>query len=213
MIVVADAEVREHDVTLLPATSFEVRAGEAVVVRGANGVGKSTLLRVLAGMRVPTSGRVGIGGLAPHSRDRRVRRLVAAMIGLPPMAADLTVRDHVLLVAVTWSSGRAESDAEAGRIADGVLDELGLAPLAARFPHELSSGQTQLFGLALLLARPCEALLLDEPEQRLDADRIGTVVDAVNRRREAGAAVVVTTHSDALEAGIGGRTVWLRGAA
>ena len=211
MIVVADAEVREHDATLLPTTSFEVRAGEAVVVRGANGAGKSTLLRVLAGMRAPSGGRVSIGGLAPHARDRRVRRLVAAMIGLPPMAADLTVRDHVRLVAVTWSSARAEPGSE--RIADEVLDELGLASLAARFPHELSSGQTQLFGLALLLARPCEVLLLDEPEQRLDADRIGTVIDAVERRRAAGAAVVVTTHSDALEDGIGGRTLWLRGAA
>ncbi|MEJ6488971.1 ABC transporter ATP-binding protein [Leucobacter sp. USCH14] len=209
MIVVRDAEVRERDATLLPATSFDAAAGEAVVVRGANGAGKSTLLRLLAGMRAPSSGTVRIDGRDVVSRDRRLRRSVAAMIGLPPLAPDLTVRDHVLLVATTWSaSGR---DAE--RLAGQVLDELGLHALATRFPHELSSGQTQLFGLALVLARPCGALVLDEPEQRLDADRLGLVVAAVNRRREAGAAVVVATHSDALADGLGGRILWLQGAA
>ncbi|MBS3181516.1 ABC transporter ATP-binding protein [Leucobacter manosquensis] len=209
MIVVQDAEVREREVTLLSPTSFAAAGGDAVVVRGANGSGKSTLLRLVAGLRSPSSGTVSIDGRDAASRDPRTRRSVAAMIGMPPLAPDLTVRDHVLLVATTWcASGR---DAE--RLTCRVLDELDLSPLATRFPHELSSGQTQLFGLALVLARPSDALVLDEPEQRLDVDRIGLVVGAVNRRRESGAAVVVATHSDVLEAGIGGRTLWLQGAA
>ncbi|WP_200331783.1 ATP-binding cassette domain-containing protein [Leucobacter sp. L43] len=209
MIVVQDAEVREREVTLLSPTSFAAAGGDAVVVRGANGSGKSTLLRLVAGLRSPSSGTVSIDGRDAASRDPHTRRSVAAMIGMPPLAPDLTVRDHVLLVATTWSaSGR---DAE--RLTCRVLDELDLSPLATRFPHELSSGQTQLFGLALVLARPSDALVLDEPEQRLDVDRIGLVVGAVNRRRESGAAVVVATHSDVLEAGIGGRTLWLQGAA
>lgn len=209
MIVVQDAEVRERELTLLPATSFEAGAGDAVVVRGANGAGKSTLLRLLAGMRSPSSGTVRVAGRPVDSRDPRTRRSMAAMIGLPPMAPDLTVRDHVLLVATTWSA----SGQDAERLAGQVLDELGLHPLATRYPHELSSGQTQLFGLALGLARPCDALVLDEPEQRLDADRLELVVAAVDRRRRAGATVVVATHSDPIEAGLGGRTLRLQGVA
>ena len=209
MIQVEHAAVREGEVTLLAETSLRAEAGDAVIVRGANGAGKSTLLRLIAGMREPSRGTVSVGGRAPASPDPRFRRSLAAMIGLPPMAPDLTVRDHVLLVAATW----AESGPEAERIAQEVLAEFGLEALARRFPHELSSGQTQLFGLALVLARPFDALVLDEPEQRLDADRIVTVIAAVRRRQALGATVVIATHSDAIEAGLDGHTVWLREAA
>ena len=207
MIVVRNAEVREGDVTLLPVTSFGAEAGDAVAVRGANGTGKSTLLRLLTGMRSPSSGTVSIGGRDVVSRDPRLRRSVAAMIGLPPLAPDLTVRDHVLLVATTWSACGHEAE----RLAGEALDELGLQPLATRFPHELSSGQTQLLGRALERDRPRGLQVLDEPEQTREAPGVAMVAAAIHRAREAGAAVVVATHSDALEAGLGGRTLWLQG--
>jgi ABC-type multidrug transport system ATPase subunit len=72
------------------------------------------------------------------------------MIGSPPMVPDLTVLDHVMLVATTW----ADNLRAAARVTHGVLTESGLDSLGERFPHELSSEQTQLFGLALVLARP-----------------------------------------------------------
>lgn len=209
MIEVERAVVSEGAVTLLPETSLHAGAGDAVVVRGPNGAGKSTLLRLVAGMREPSRGSVTIAGKRATAKHRALRRTVAAMIGLPPMAPDLTVRDHVRLVATTWA-GNAPS---AERLAAEVLDELGLTELGERFPHELSSGQTQLFGLALVLARPFDALVLDEPEQRLDADRIQLVVAALRKRRARGAAIVVATHSDALERGLDGRAVRLPAAA
>ena len=74
----------------------------------------------------------------------------------------------------------------------------GLTALGARFPHELSSGQTQLFGLALVFVRPFDVLLLDEPEQRLDPGRVELLAQAMLERRAAGATIIAATHSSIL---------------
>lgn len=205
MIVVDEVSVTAGGTTLLAPVSVVADRGEALVVRGRNGSGKSTLLRVLAGVRKPSHGEVRIGGEAVAERDRGFRRRVAAMIGLPPMAPDLTVSDHVLLVAASWLDGQ---DAAAER-AGGVIAELGLGALGQRFPHELSSGQTQLLGIALVLARPFDVLILDEPEQRLDPEHVETVIRVLRARREDGVTLVVATHSPALAAGLAGRTLTL----
>lgn len=217
MIDLHNVGVVSDTVTLLAPVSISVAAGDALVVRGENGAGKSTLLRVLAGMRSPSTGSARIAGESVVDRDRGFRRRVAAMIGLPPMAPDLTVRDHVAMVATTWvdrgGSGDTASACDPQQVTDDVLAELGLSDLGARFPHELSSGQTQLFGLALVLARPFEVLVLDEPEQRLDPGRVETVARVLNARRCAGATLVVATHSQMLADALEGTTLSLEKAA
>lgn len=194
MLEVQDASVVVDDITLLPTTSVKAARGQALIVRGRNGSGKSTLLRVVAGALKPTSGTVRINGHAPDQKHREFRRQVAAMIGLPPIATDLTVRDHVALVASTWSA--EVSDAEMA--AEQILSALDIAALGARFPHELSSGQTQLFGLCLVMARPFELLVLDEPEQRLDPERLTRVCDLLSQLRDDGTTLLIATHSLAL---------------
>lgn len=205
MIDVTDVSVRSSGIELLPATSLQAGAGQAVAIRGRNGSGKSTLLRVLNGSYVPTTGTVAVAGRDPRVRDARSRRRTASMIGLPPMALDLTVRDHVELVATTWYDSADEIHDKV----EVVLGLLDLTSLEARFPHELSSGQTQLFGLSLVLARPFDVLLLDEPEQRLDPERLDLVVAALRDARDAGATVVVATHSEALSNQLADSVVWL----
>jgi len=209
MIEVDEVGVVAGDLTLLAPVSVTAQRGEALIVRGRNGTGKSTLLRVLVGARKPSSGAVRIGGAAVVERDRGFRRRVAAMIGLPPMAPDLTVRDHVLLVATTWLN----DPTAAPELAYGVLEELGLDALGRRFPHELSSGQTQLFGLALVLARPFEVLIVDEPEQRLDPEHVESVSRVLRARRDGGATLVVATHSTVLADELADRTLRLDTAA
>lgn len=209
MIEVDEVAVTAGEVTLLPPVTVTARRGAALVIRGGNGAGKSTLLRVLAGSRKPSSGAVRIDGEAVASRDRGFRRRVAAMIGLPPMAPDLTVSDHVLMVATTWM----DDPRAAAELADRVIAELGLTALGQRFPHELSSGQTQLFGIALVLARPFDVLILDEPEQRLDPEHVESVIRVLRARRDGGATIVVATHSPVLADGLADHTLWLDAAA
>lgn len=209
MIEVDGIGVVAGNVTLLAPVSVTVQEGQALVVRGRNGTGKSTFLRVVSGARTPSSGKVRIAGAAVTERDRCFRRQVATMIGLPPMAPDLTVSDHVLLVATTWMKNTAAAVEATG----DVLAELGLDPLRERFPHELSSGQTQLFGLALVLVRPFKVLILDEPEQRLDPDHVASVIQVLRARREAGATLVIATHSVPLADSLADHTLVLDAAA
>ena len=209
MIELKDVTVSVGHAVLLAPVSASISPGDALVIRGRNGTGKSTLLKVLTGITSPTSGSALIGGDLVTSRDRRMSREVAAMIGLPPMAPDLTIADHVLLVATTWFDDPKAADG----LAHDIVDELELAHLAARFPHELSSGQTQLFALALVLARPFDMLILDEPEQRLDPEHVDTVIHVLSTRRDRGVTLVIATHSERLADAIADHTLWLGEAA
>lgn len=205
LIHVENVSVSDSGAHLLAPTDLAVNSGQVMVLRGENGSGKTTLLRVLAGTLIPTTGAARIGGEQIDERDRTFRRRVAVMIGLPPMAPDLTVRDHIALVSSTWE--REQSAVQAAT--DTVLEEFGLTRLHPRFAHELSSGQTQLFGLALTFVRPFDVLLLDEPEQRLDPDRIELLARAILKRRGDGAAIILATHSATLAALTGDTTVRL----
>ncbi|MEV0866471.1 ATP-binding cassette domain-containing protein [Brachybacterium paraconglomeratum] len=185
--------LREESVLLLEA-SGGAAAGEVLAVTGPNGSGKTTLLRVLAGMLAPTAGRVRVAGRRPDDRDPAFREALAALIGPAQTARDLTVLEHLQFVGATWGSGASAARARGREL----LEELRILPLAGRFPHELSSGQSQLVSLALTLARPSAVLVLDEPEQRLDPDRLDLVIDALSARARAGTAIVLASHSPRL---------------
>jgi len=188
---------------LLPVTTFGVDQGETLVVTGPNGSGKTTLLRVLAGLQRPTHGKASIAGEPISEREATFRARVAALIGTPPLARDLTLEEHLVMVAASWHRRKASKTAR------DLLAEFGISDLARRFPHEISSGQTQLFSLALTLSRDFEVLLLDEPEQRLDADRFTTVISALQLRKAQGATLVVATHNSPLTQTIADSTLAL----
>lgn len=200
--VVADGAV------LLPPSHLHVARGESVALRGPNGAGKTTVLRLIAGHIRPSAGTVRVAGRPVDDRAAGFRCLVAGVIGAPPLARDLTVREHLALIGTTWGLGVGR----AYDVADAVCEELGLAGLEGRFPHELSSGQRQLAGLATALVRPCEVLLLDEPEQALDAAHVTAVAAALRRRRADGIAILLATHSDRLADEASDRTVELAAA-
>lgn len=199
LLTASDVTVAVDEQIMLPPTSLSLAPGQALAVRGPNGAGKTTLLRVLAGLLPATSGGVRLDGDPLHIRRREHRAAIAAMIGAPPLARDLTLIEQLRFVRATWGDDAVTGE----RAAQTGLEELGIANLEMRYPSELSSGQLQLFCLALTLARPCRVLLLDEPEQRLDANRRGLVADALRRRLDAGCAVVFATHNTALVDAVG----------
>jgi ABC-type multidrug transport system ATPase subunit len=206
--VVADGASKVLDVaTLLAPISMVAEPGSCVVVRGPNGSGKTTLLRLVAGLLAPTSGTVTIDGDPADERRRSTRENVAALIGPPAAYRDLTLADHLTLVDATW--GR-ESRTCVQRVQQE-LDTFGLGAMGERFPHELSSGQGQLFRLALTWFRPARLLILDEPEQRLDTDRRVMVGELVQARCAAGTTVLMACHDPELTASVADRVVDVRG--
>ena len=200
----ADGVGKKVDETrLLRATTVHADPGECIVLRGPNGSGKTTLLRIIGGLLVPTTGTATIGGREADERDRAVRAAVAALIGPPTTYRDLTLADHLVLVDSTWGGDPATSDERAR----AMLDRLGIPKLLDRFPHELSSGQQQLFRLAITFARPATVLLLDEPEQRLDTAKQKVVAGIIRERVAAGTTVVMACHDPEMTAALATRVV------
>ncbi|MEP7017128.1 MAG: ABC transporter ATP-binding protein [Actinomycetota bacterium] len=183
----------DEAVLLLP-TDVDVGEGECVVLRGPNGSGKTTLLRILAGTVPPSEGEATLDGSPIDERDDLTRTAIAALIGAPATYRDLTLVDHLVLIESTWGNVGEPADDRANEI----LELLEIDHLAERFPHELSSGQQQLFHLSMVLVRPSSILILDEPEQRLDTDKRDLLTRILLDRKADGSSMLIACHDPAM---------------
>ena len=188
---------------LLPI-DLTVAAGWCVAVLGANGSGKSTLLRIAAGRDAPSTGLVSYAGHRLTADDPVVRTEIAVVGDMVSAYPDLTVREHLLLVAVAHGAGR-----DAGSLADRALGECRLDDHADALPPSLSSGQQQALHLAAVLVRPRRLLVLDEPEQRLDPAARRWLAGLLLAEKSAGAALLVATHHAELAAAVADHVIVL----
>jgi ABC-2 type transport system ATP-binding protein len=186
---------------------LEVAAGECVALIGANGSGKSTAVRTIAGLLEPSEGSVRIAGHDPHVEPgaEAARAAVALVPDSPLLYDDLTVRQHLELVAL--AHGIVDDDISQ-RI-DGLLERLGLTPRAGFLPAELSRGMRQKTALACALIRPAELLILDEPVVGLDPPSQALLGELLLEARGAGVAVLLTTHQMGFADGVADRAVLL----
>lgn len=180
----------EHAV--LDGLDLTLEPGQAIALTGANGSGKSTLLRCVAGVDEPTTGEVLLDEKPYDERSAQLRRDVATLLDDLDLFPDLAVVEHLDLLA---HAHRVEDPT--GTV-DGVLEEVGLTDQAGQLPGSLSSGQRQRLALASMLVRPRRLLLLDEPEQRLDADGAAWLAGLLAREKEAGVGILFASHHPAL---------------
>ena len=173
---------------VLAELTFAVRPGEALLIEGRNGVGKTTLLRIITGLLLADGGRVRLGGLDPATDGHRYRRQVGVLsAGSAGLYARLTVRQHLEYWARVAFVPRGERRAAAER----VLEEFALAPLADRRVDRMSMGQRQRARLALtFLPRP-RLFVLDEPRNSLDDEGLADLAAAVARHRAGGGMALV----------------------
>lgn len=191
--------------TLLAPVSLTADPGTCLVVRGVNGSGKTTLLRILAGLIEPTTGSATIDGEPVDERNAATRAGVAALLGAPTAYRDLTLADHLTLIDASWGG---DPDTCEERV-DAGLAMFEIGHLESRFPHELSSGQGQLFRLALTFFRPSRLLILDEPEQRLDTDKRALLGRLIRRRTDSDTTVVMASHDPTLTEAVGDQVIHL----
>jgi ABC-2 type transport system ATP-binding protein len=189
IVAVRGMSVGYGKVVVLEDIDLIVAVGEVVAVTGVNGAGKSTLLSCLAGLRRPASGTVSVLGGPPRDAPG-FWRAVALVAEQPSWYPGLTAREHLELVQLT------HQPAEDWWIStDELIDVFGLAARADAMPADLSSGQRQRLSLAAALARPSRLLLLDEPEQSLDAGFRRELAALLRYGYAAhGGAVVMATH-------------------
>ena len=196
----------DHVLTIVKDATFDVRAGEAVAILGASGSGKSTLLGLLAGLDVPSSGRVRIDGedLFSLSEDGRAQlrgRMVGFVFQSFQLLPALTALENVMLPLELSRGSDAASRSRA------VLDRVGLAERLGHYPRQLSGGEQQRVAVARAFVTEPRLLFADEPTGNLDSTTGEHVIDLLfdlQRRRQA--TLVLVTHETRL-AGRCGRVV------
>jgi len=190
----AGAGKKIDEAVLLLPTDVNVGPGECVVLRGPNGSGKTTMLRILAGTLPPSEGEATLDGSPVDERHDLTRTAIASLVGAPATYRDLTLVDHLVLIGSTWGHVGESADDRA----EEMLELLEIDHLEERFPHELSSGQQQLFHLAMVLVRPSSILILDEPEQRLDPDKRDLLTQILLDRKAVGTSLLIACHDPAM---------------
>jgi putative spermidine/putrescine transport system ATP-binding protein len=177
-------------VVALDRLDLTLRPGELVALLGPSGCGKTTTLRLLAGLEDADSGRVVVGGrdLTRVPANKRDMGMVFQAYSLFP---HMTVRQNVAFGLRLRRVGSAER----GQRALDMLDLVGLAEQANRYPHQLSGGQQQRVALARALAIEPQVLLLDEPLSALDAKVRAQLRDQIRRiQLEVGITTLFVTH-------------------
>ncbi|MBT8446322.1 MAG: ABC transporter ATP-binding protein [Gammaproteobacteria bacterium] len=188
------------ELTILDGINFHADKGERVAVLGVSGSGKSTLLSLLAGIDLPSRGRVVLAGddLTTLTEDQRAT-LRAQHIGFVfqsfHLIANLTALENVML---PLELAEASRPAERGR---EVLELVGLGHRLDHFPRQLSGGEQQRVAIARAFAPSPSLLLADEPTGNLDRDTAATVIELLfdlNARN--GTTLILVTHDEALAA-------------
>jgi ABC-2 type transport system ATP-binding protein len=205
LLVLAGASRSYGPLQALKPVGLAVAPGQCIALLGVNGSGKSTLLRIASGRDAPTSGQVSYGG-RPLREDALVARTEIAVVGdVSSTYPDLTVREHLLLVAVAHGAG-----GDAPGLVDGTLAECRLSDHGDALPGSLSSGQRQALQLAAVLVRPRRLLILDEPEQRLDPGARQWLAGLLAREKASGAAMLLATHHVELAEAVADEVIVLR---
>ena len=175
--------------------SLTVGRGEFVLLRGPTGSGKSTVLKLLAGLVRPTSGEVIVAGdRVDHFNEmerRWLRRSMGLMMQDGRLLDDRTVHENVMLPALAAE----ESYAEARRRGFLALEKCGLAEHADAFPARLSAGQRQLALLARAVVNRPVVILADEPTGNLDSKNGQEVMNLLSELNKEGTTIVMVTHS------------------
>ncbi|CAL8971329.1 MAG: ABC transporter ATP-binding protein [Actinobacteria bacterium] len=190
-------------VVIVDGFNLEVAPGEAVALTGRNGAGKSTVLRCLVGADRPDDGTVEVNGVPVSETNPQIRRDVATVIDDLDFFPDLSVVEHLDLLA------RAHGIPDADDAVDEVLQEVQLVPQSGQLPGTLSSGQRRRLALATAFIRPRKLLILDEPEQRLDTEGVEWLAARLVAERARGLAIVMASHEPMLVERVATRIVRL----
>jgi len=194
---VADAS---GELTILNDIHFTVRSGSTVALVGASGSGKSTLLGLLAGLDLPSSGKVLINGTDLYALDEDGRAaLRKSQLGFVfqsfQLLSHLTALENVMLPL------ELRADPHARQKAEQMLGRVGLAQRLRHYPKFLSGGEQQRVALARAFVTDPPLLLADEPTGSLDAATGEAVIDLMfTLNREQGSTLVLVTHDPSIAA-------------
>ena len=207
------------DLDVLKGIDLTVAKGEVIVLIGASGSGKSTMLRCVNFMEMPTSGRVILEG-APVGQEKggkvtysereltRIRTRIGMVFQHFNLFPHMTVRDNVMEGPRTVLRCDPE---ECARRAHKYLEKVGLEWKADAYPSQLSGGQQQRVAIARALAMEPEIMLFDEATSSLDPELVGEVLEAMKELADEGMTMLIVTHELGFAYAVADRVLFLSG--
>ena len=197
---VTDLTVHRGGKTVVRSVSFGADRREVLVIRGASGSGKTTVLRAIAGLEPIAEGRIAIDDMSIGPRRKlggRARRDFHRRVGMVfqfhHLFEHLSALENVCLAPV-HVLGRSRTEAE--RQARDLLDQMGIGARAAAMPAELSGGEAQRVAIARALAMEPQVLLMDEPTASLDPARRGDLASILKQLAADGRTLVIASHDE-----------------
>ena len=194
MIDVQDLHKYFGKLEVLKGITAQIHAGECVCVIGPSGGGKSTFLRCINLLEVPTKGDILIEGVSAMQNMKQIdllRQKVGMVFQQFNLFPHMTVMKNITLAPVRL---KKMSPLEAEEKAMELLNAVGLADKAMEYPCRLSGGQKQRAAIARALAMDPDVLLFDEPTSALDPEMVGEVLEVMKRLALNNATMVVVTH-------------------
>ena len=185
ILIVDELHKRYGELVAVESVSFAVGRKEIFGILGPNGAGKTTTLEMIETLREPDGGQVTLNGVDTRRAPMDVKRMIGVQLQSTSFFDRLTLRELLVLFAEFY-----------GRTIDPLryLQEVDLADRAASYPAQLSGGQKQRFSVALALVNDPVVLFLDEPTTGLDPQARRHLWGVIQRIRDEGKTIVLTTH-------------------
>ena len=203
-----DMEIRLEDIvknysrgrrefTVLDKVSFDIPAGRFTLITGDSGIGKSTLLGIIAGLIRPTSGKVFYDDKEiTASNDDELSKIRNAHLGIVTQESDLipylTLEDNIRLTYEINNRGKVLDDSSL----DEVLNALGLSELKSSYPSEMSGGEIKRAAVARALLIDPEVIIMDEPTANLDRKNVRNVLRLLRMCSDKGSTVIISSHEE-----------------
>ena len=182
----------DHEV--LKGINIEIKKGEVVVIIGASGSGKSTFLRTLNLLEVPSSGKIIFEGnelCAQKSDVNKHRQKMGMVFQHFNLFEHLNVLENLCIAPIKLLK---KSKEQAKKEAMELLNQVGLADKISAYPSSLSGGQKQRIAIVRALAMSPDVMLFDEPTSALDPEMVGEVLNVMKNLARSGMTMVVVTH-------------------
>ncbi|MEX3503832.1 glutamate ABC transporter ATP-binding protein GluA [Corynebacterium sp. LK2510] len=209
MIRINNVEKYFGDFHALKHINLEVPRGQVVVVLGPSGSGKSTLCRTINRLETIDEGTIEIDGhlLPEEGKDlAKLRADVGMVFQQFNLFPHLTIRDNVTLGPIKVRKSKKQ---EAVSRANELLDRVGIANQADKYPAQLSGGQQQRVAIARALAMEPKVMLFDEPTSALDPEMVGEVLDVMSELARSGMTMVVVTHEMGFASKVADRIIFM----
>ena len=209
LIEVKGLEKHFKHVEVLRGINIDICKGDVVAVIGPSGSGKSTFLRCLNLLEEPTGGQIVFEGVDITSKETKIdqmRQKIGMVFQQFNLFTNMTVLDNVSAGPVLVKGMKKD---EARKLAQSLLERVGLGDRVGAYPIQLSGGQQQRVAIARALAMQPDVMLFDEPTSALDPEMVHEVLDVIQQLAREGMTMVVVTHEMGFAREVANRVVFI----